>query len=159
MLCSVTSVVSLFTTLWTVAHQAPLSVDSPGKNTGVGCHALLQGIFLIQGLNPCLLRLLRPRQILYCWATRDAQLHYYWIVRKKWLHVVNRVNLVFCIVSLYWFLTFLNFPGWELNLNKVELFDFSSKQLWWHNSYLFFLPRIFHFRNQPSYLDSLNMLK
>ena len=26
--------------------------DSPGKNSGVGCHALLQGIFLIQGLNP-----------------------------------------------------------------------------------------------------------
>ena len=29
--------------------------DSPGKNTGVGCHFLFQGIFLIQGLNPCLL--------------------------------------------------------------------------------------------------------
>jgi len=28
--------------------------DSPGKNTGVGCHALLQGIFLTQGSNPCL---------------------------------------------------------------------------------------------------------
>jgi len=26
--------------------------DSPGKNTGVGCHNLLQGIFLTQGLNP-----------------------------------------------------------------------------------------------------------
>ena len=26
--------------------------DSPGKNTGVGCHFLLQGIFLTQGLNP-----------------------------------------------------------------------------------------------------------
>ena len=25
--------------------------DSPGKNTGVGCHALLQGIFLTQELN------------------------------------------------------------------------------------------------------------
>ena len=25
--------------------------DSPGKNTGVGCHALLQGILPIQGLN------------------------------------------------------------------------------------------------------------
>ena len=25
--------------------------DSPGKNTGVGCHFLLQGIFLTQGLN------------------------------------------------------------------------------------------------------------
>ena len=29
--------------------------DSPGKNIGVGCHALLQGSFLIQGLNLCLL--------------------------------------------------------------------------------------------------------
>ena len=33
------------------------SWDSPGKNTGVGCHALLQGIFLIQKLNPHLLHL------------------------------------------------------------------------------------------------------
>ena len=31
--------------------------DSPGKNTGGGCHALLQGIFLTQGSNPCLLHL------------------------------------------------------------------------------------------------------
>ena len=30
----------------------------PGKNTGVGCHFLLQGIFLTQGLNSCLLLLL-----------------------------------------------------------------------------------------------------
>ena len=28
---------------------------SPGKNTGAGCHALLQGIFSTQGLNPGLL--------------------------------------------------------------------------------------------------------
>ena len=26
--------------------------DSPGKNTGVGCHALLQGICPTQGSNP-----------------------------------------------------------------------------------------------------------
>ena len=32
--------------------------DSLGMNTGVGCHALLQGIFLTQGSNPCLLCLL-----------------------------------------------------------------------------------------------------
>ena len=37
--------------------------DSLGKNTGVGCHALLQGIFPIQGLNP---GLPQNRQILYC---------------------------------------------------------------------------------------------
>ena len=34
-------------TPWTVACQAPLCQwDFPGKNTGVGCHFLLQGIFL-----------------------------------------------------------------------------------------------------------------
>ena len=36
--------------------------DSPGKNTGVGCPALLQGIFPTQGSNP---GLPRCRQILY----------------------------------------------------------------------------------------------
>ena len=30
--------------------------DSPGKNTGVSCHALLQGVFPNQGWNLCLLR-------------------------------------------------------------------------------------------------------
>ena len=46
----------LFVTSWTVAHQAPLSMgNSPGKNTGVGFHALLQGIFPTQQLNPGLL--------------------------------------------------------------------------------------------------------
>ena len=37
--------------------------DSPGKNIGVGCHALLQGIFPTHGSNP---GLLHCRQILYC---------------------------------------------------------------------------------------------
>ena len=32
--------------------------DSPGKNTGVGCHFLLQGIFPTQELNTCLMRFL-----------------------------------------------------------------------------------------------------
>ena len=32
-----------------------MSMDFPGKNTGVGCHFLLQGVFLTQGSNSCLL--------------------------------------------------------------------------------------------------------
>ena len=44
--------VQLFVTPCTVAHQAPLSMESPGKDTGVGCHFLLEGIFLTQGSNP-----------------------------------------------------------------------------------------------------------
>ena len=49
---SLFSRVQLFATLWTVAHQARLKWDSPGKNTGVGGHALLQEVFPAQGLNP-----------------------------------------------------------------------------------------------------------
>ena len=37
--------------------------DFPGKNTGVGCHALLQQMFPLQGFNP---GLLYCRWILYC---------------------------------------------------------------------------------------------
>ena len=39
--------------------------DFPGKNTGVGCHALLQDIFPTQGQNLYLLHLLYYSQILY----------------------------------------------------------------------------------------------
>ena len=47
--------------------------DSPGKNTGLGCHAFLQGIFPTQGMNPCLLRVLHCRPILPHWATWEAR--------------------------------------------------------------------------------------
>ena len=57
------SPIQLFATPWTIVYRLPCPWDSPGKNTGVGYHAPLQGIFLTQGLN---LHLLHCRQILYC---------------------------------------------------------------------------------------------
>ena len=65
---SVTSVVSDLTLCNPVASSLPgFSVhgDSPGTNAGVGCHALLQGVFSTQGSNPHLLCLLHCKQILY----------------------------------------------------------------------------------------------
>ena len=59
------TLVQLFATLRTIAHQTPLSMGVSTKSTGVGCHALLQGIFLTQGSNLRLLCLLNCRQILY----------------------------------------------------------------------------------------------
>ena len=54
----VLSWVQLFAIPWTVACQDLLGPqgtwDFPGKDTGVGCHFLLQEIFPTQGLNPCL---------------------------------------------------------------------------------------------------------
>ena len=50
--------------------------DSPGQNTGVGCHALLQGIFPTQGLNPGL-----PccRQILYHLSYQESPRILVWV--------------------------------------------------------------------------------
>ena len=49
----------VFVTPWIVARQVPLSTGLSSKNIGVGCHALLQGVFLALGLNLSLLQLLR----------------------------------------------------------------------------------------------------
>ena len=57
--CPVTSVMSNSLRpygLWPTSLLCPW--DSPGKNTGLGCCSLLQGIAPTQGPNPCLLCLL-----------------------------------------------------------------------------------------------------
>ena len=58
----VLSHVWLFATPWTVACRLLCPWNSPGKNTRVGSHSLLQSIFLTQGSN---LHFLNYRQILY----------------------------------------------------------------------------------------------
>ena len=52
--CSVMSDFLLSHRLWSIRILCPWNF--PGKNTGGSCHFLLQGIFLTQGLNPCLLK-------------------------------------------------------------------------------------------------------
>ena len=67
----VASGVSNSATPWTVAHQAPLPMGFSRQDyLRVGNHCLLQGIFLIQGLNS---GLLYCRQILYHLPPRKAQ--------------------------------------------------------------------------------------
>ena len=66
--------------------------NSPGKNTGVGCHSLLQGIFPTQGLN---LGLLHCRQFLYGWATREDANFYYILT-----HICTYSILIRCISAL-----------------------------------------------------------
>ena len=71
--CWAANISDSFVTPWTVVPRLLCPWDFPGKNTGVGCNFLLQGIFPTQGLNP---GLLSCRQILYHWATREAQFTY-----------------------------------------------------------------------------------
>ena len=60
--CLVTLVSNSFDPMDCSPPGSSVQGDSPGKNTGVGCHALLQGIFPTQGLNS---DLLHCRWILY----------------------------------------------------------------------------------------------
>ena len=52
--------------------------DSPGKNTGGGCHAVLQGIFLTQKSNPGLPHF---RQTLYRLSHQGSLIH---LLEHKW---------------------------------------------------------------------------
>ena len=55
---------------WTMKPVRLLCLwNSPGKNTGVGCHSLLQGLFPCQGWN---LGLLHCEQILYCMSHKEC---------------------------------------------------------------------------------------
>ena len=47
-----TQCVQLFATPWTIPARILCPWNSPGKNTGVGSHSFLQGIFTTQGWNP-----------------------------------------------------------------------------------------------------------
>ena len=64
----------ILATPWTVDNQVPLSWDSPDRNTGVGYHFLLQGIFQTQGSNPHLLNwqlgflMIKPQDLFFWWG-------------------------------------------------------------------------------------------
>ena len=66
--------------------------DFPGKNTGVGCHALLQGIFSTQGSNPSLLHC---RWILYHLSHQGSPIPRYFILFDA------IINGIFFFISLF----------------------------------------------------------
>ena len=65
------------------------SWDSPGKNTGAGCHALLQGIFPTQGSN------LRPLRLLLCQVYSLALIH--WRSPCAWVRLSNLKLMIYAL--------------------------------------------------------------
>ena len=93
-------------TLWDPMDCSPpgFSVhgDSPGKNIWVGCHALLQWIFPIQGLNPSLLHC---RQILYHFNHQGSPMSYIyiWDILCIWHIYINIYNdMALTWVTILW---------------------------------------------------------
>ena len=77
------SVLSNSATPWTKVPQAPLSMGFFRQNTEVGCHLLLQGIFLTQGSNP------HP---LHCWWVFHRQASRKALVYRVSISVKNRMS-------------------------------------------------------------------
>ena len=91
------SVMSDSSTPWTVAYQAPLSMEfSRPEYTGVGSQFLLQGIFPTQGLNPGLLhcRWIIPHPISYI---ADKQFMYFQlrVFLKNYFSLKGNYSIVF----------------------------------------------------------------
>ena len=64
---------------------------SPGNSTRMGCHALLQGIFLTQGWNP---GLLHCRPLLYHWAIREALTYHMTQHLQSWAFILEKWSYV-----------------------------------------------------------------
>ena len=92
----------LFATPWTV-HPTRLLCpwDSPGKNTGVGCHDFLTLTFSTQGLNLHLLWPLHCRWIISGWATREVLPIPYYVPdaarnRLQWVLLIFKIGRASC---------------------------------------------------------------
>ena len=94
--------------------------DSPGKNTGVGCHALFQGIFPNQGLNP---HLLHCRRILYCLSHQGSpRMFITFIFDKTKKETIINIMLFSCKVMSDSFVT-----PWTVPARLLCPWDFPSK--------------------------------
>ena len=88
--------------LWPTRLLCPC--DSPGKNTGVGSHSLLQGIFQTQGSN------LHCRQVLYCLSHQrsparhrsDCKIYKYISINPNQIHLTGAQK---CLQPLQCYLT------------------------------------------------------
>ena len=106
--------------------------NSPGKNTGVGSHSLLQGIFPTQWLNP---GLLHCRQVFYCLSHQGSLIvlmyHYLLIILllvaiwvPSFFTPTNYYNHLFFFLwsNKCAFLSFISF-GWSSRSRNAGLKD------------------------------------
>ena len=101
--------------------------DSPGNNTGVGCHALLQGIFLTQESNP---GLPHCRWILY-YLSHQGKSYFAYIdfsLKKKKIGTTFKSSFRFTAKLLGRWI----FPTYPLSPNMGSLFHYQHLPLEWN---------------------------
>ena len=106
-----------------------MSMDSPGKNTGLGCYFPLQGIFPTEGSNWCFLH--------YHWAIWDAK------ILTVGLNAMIAPRFFICFFFFFYlvFVSFYGIPFHEINGNWAPIIC----QRWWYLPWLmwqFFSQRV-----------------
>ena len=107
--------------------------DSPGQNTGMGCHALLQGIFQTQGLNP---GLPHCRWVLYHLSHQGSPRILEWVAcafsREFSWQELNRY-----LLHCKWILYHLSYQGsplksvhWCWGRKETTITEFVKRCLW-----------------------------
>ena len=135
--------------------------DSPGKNTGVSCHALLQGIFPIQGSNP---GLPHCRRFLYHLSHQGSSRILRWVAypfSRGSSQCRNRTR-VSCLVGGFFTAELSGKPQWLparcqidmpnfsfpfLNCCTISSASLSSPGLWWQTT---LHNQEFHYKNEIS---------
>ena len=83
-------------TLWDLMDCSPPCSfclwDFPGKNTGVGCHFLLHGIFLTQGSNLCLLHW-QVGSLPLSYQGRPCQL-FRCVIKQRYAWFINKLSIL-----------------------------------------------------------------
>ena len=128
-------------TPWTVACQAPLSMGLSNKNTPVGCHFLLQGIFPTQESNP---GLLHCRKILY-------QLSYEGTLRNssKWRFFTKLNILSPCDLAIIHF---------GIYPNELKIWVHTKTYMWMFIAALFIIAKAWSQPRCPSMSEWINKL-
>ena len=99
-------------------------MEFSSKNTGVGGHSPLQGVFPTQGLNP---GRLHCRQLLYTWANKEAQTEWQFFLLPLYLilkHKLGSKNLhalpgpLFCLLCVSTLYSKIEYSNKGLHANK-----------------------------------------
>ena len=119
--------VQLFATPWTMPARLLYPWDFPGKNTGVGCHSLLQGIFLTQ--VSCI-----AGRFFTIWATWEALAHCGRLYFSKMVtSIYVPFHMLWCGIFLHWEVESLFSPFETVHLFIPVLINrISSVQLFSH---------------------------
>ena len=109
----------VFDSLWLEPARLLCPWNSPGKNSGVHSHSILQGIFPTQWSNPGLLYLLHCMQILYHLSHQKSP--YIVLIMGIFRTYFTWIFKTYCLISLWSWLKCLTARWYLIQIIKIDI--------------------------------------